>query len=248
MIHQLLFTSWLTFAFASPAPAPAPVSKPSLIDSILNNPSIPEVTLAELGLSETGHDVKNFGLAKRLINLKLTMYDIALNSGHLGRLIISYPVPTAPGTTIGTHPLDILFVANSQNPDEQFCFYTSTYMVRLASLANASGGACNSPSKLADTTSTFNVTSNRIKDYLASYSILPEDWHPRFQFGRTCYYSDMLGSGINLQFDNSGKISSGLVAMLGHRGPPYDSHQFMTGTFGRTFNSTGPQKMTYPIL
>ncbi|PTD02252.1 hypothetical protein FCULG_00012109 [Fusarium culmorum] len=173
MIHQLLFTSWLTFAFASPAPAPAPVSKLSLIDSILNNPSIPEVTLAELGLSETGHNVKNFGLAKRLINLKLTMYDIALNSGHLGRLIISDTVPTAPGTTIGTHPLDILFVTNSQNPDEQFCFYTSTYMVRLASLANASGGACNSPSKLADTTSTFNVTSNRIKVYLASYSILP---------------------------------------------------------------------------
>ncbi|KAF5235319.1 hypothetical protein FAUST_7156 [Fusarium austroamericanum] len=103
----------LAFAFASPTPTTIPQS--SLIDSIFNNPSIPDVTIADLGVNETLLNAQDFGLAKRQTTLKITMYKIEFNDGYgAGILIISSPVPTEPGTTNAAHPLDILFVPTFQ--------------------------------------------------------------------------------------------------------------------------------------
>ncbi|UZP36870.1 hypothetical protein NXS19_004686 [Fusarium pseudograminearum] len=248
MLHQLLLTPWLALAFASPAPAPVP--QPSLMDSIFNNPSIPEVTLAELGVNGTLLNAQHFGLAKRQTTLKVTIYNIEFNDGYgAGRLIISDPVPTEPGTTNPAHPLDILFVPTIYFPprDNDFCFYTNRYMLRLQLIVSVAGDACKGGGAPSfDTASKFNITSNRVRAYLAELPGKPDALLPRFKFSNVWFYNDMFGGGVDIQFDNDGKVS-GLIAMLGHQRPPYNTGQFMMATFSRTFRSVYSSKMTIPL-
>ncbi|CAF3559174.1 unnamed protein product [Fusarium graminearum] len=238
----------LALAFASPALAPVPQS--SLIDSIFNNPSIPEVTLAELGVNETLLNAHDFGLAKRQTTLKVTICNIQFNDGYgEGRLIISNPVPTEPGTTKPAHPLDILFIPTLYLPpnDNEFCFYTNRYMLKLPLIDSVVGYACTGGvAPPFDTTSYFNITSNRVRAYLAELPGKPEALLPRFKFSKVWFYNDMFGGGIDIQFDKGGKVS-GLVGMLGHQRPPFNTGQFMIATFSRTFRSVYSSKITIPL-